>query len=184
MQIKPLVNSKPFKSLPLQNRPLSLTNTAPAGPEDSGHNYVSSTVDSNTEEQGSWKCGQCGKIFGQRLILQMHVCAKSPERPFQCGHCALSFADSSELRDHVVTHTNDRPFKCGFCGRSFAGATTLNNHMRAHTGEKPFACEKCGITFAIATQLNRHIKLPGECRMRNKDAQMYNQRAVVMTAEQ
>ncbi|KAJ7325342.1 Putative histone-lysine N-methyltransferase prdm6 [Desmophyllum pertusum] len=82
-----------------------------------------------------WRCGQCTQTFSQRVLLQMHVCPESPDRPYQCGHCPSSFPGPAELREHVVIHINEKPFKCGFCGRSFAGATTLNNHIRTHTGE-------------------------------------------------
>lgn len=110
-----------------------------------------------------WQCGQCSQTFSQRVLLQMHVCPQSPDRPYQCGHCPSSFTGPSELREHVVIHINEKPFKCGFCGRSFAGATTLNNHIRTHTGEKPFKCEKCHKTFSQSTQLSRHQKSPEEC---------------------
>lgn len=111
-----------------------------------------------------WRCGQCTQTFSQRVLLQMHVCPQSPDRPYQCGHCPSSFPGPAELREHVVVHINEKPFKCGFCGRSFAGATTLNNHIRTHTGEKPFKCEKCHKTFSQSTQLSRHQKSPEECQ--------------------
>lgn len=111
-----------------------------------------------------WRCGQCSQTFSQRVLLQMHVCPQSPDRPYQCGHCPSSFPGPAELREHVVIHINEKPFKCGFCGRSFAGATTLNNHIRTHTGEKPFKCDKCHKTFSQSTQLSRHQKSPEECQ--------------------
>ncbi|CAH3135096.1 unnamed protein product [Porites lobata] len=120
-----------------------------------------------------WKCGQCSQTFSQRVLLQMHVCPQSPDRPYQCGHCPSSFPGPAELREHVVIHINEKPFKCGFCGRSFAGATTLNNHIRTHTGEKPFKCEKCHKTFSQSTQLSRHQKCPEEClKDVNKDRKL------------
>lgn len=118
------------------------------------------------EEDGDvtlWKCGQCGKTFTQRALLQIHICPRCPDKPYHCGHCDQSFSQPNELRTHVVTHTHERPFKCGFCGRSFAGATTLNNHIRTHTGEKPFCCEKCGKSFTQASQLSRHQRMIGDC---------------------
>ncbi|KAM7436576.1 putative histone-lysine N-methyltransferase prdm6 [Porites harrisoni] len=120
-----------------------------------------------------WKCGQCSQTFSQRVLLQMHVCPQSPDRPYQCGHCPSSFPGPAELREHVVIHINEKPFKCGFCGRSFAGATTLNNHIRTHTGEKPFRCDKCHKTFSQSTQLSRHQKCPEEClKDVNKDRKL------------
>ncbi|NP_001161634.1 PR domain containing 6-like protein [Saccoglossus kowalevskii] len=132
-----------------------------------------SNKNNNTISHGSdftdwnmWRCGQCFKTFTQRIMLQMHICPKNPDKPYQCGHCPSSFAQASELRNHVVTHSNERPFKCGFCGRAFAGATTLNNHIRTHTGEKPFRCDKCDRSFTQASQLSRHQRTPSECNSR------------------
>jgi len=118
-------------------------------------------------EAGVWRCGQCFKSFSQRSLLQIHVCPRLPEKPYQCGHCAQSFSHPTDLRTHVVTHNSERPFKCGFCGRSFAGSTTLNNHIRTHTGQKPFVCEKCSRCFSQASRLSRHQRLPGDCCHRN-----------------
>lgn len=108
-------------------------------------------------------CGQCGKSFAQRSVLQIHVCPNRPYKPYHCGHCNQSFDYPNELRMHAVIHAGEKPFKCGYCSRSFAGATTLHNHVRTHTGEKPFLCERCGKTFTQASQLHKHEGIPGDC---------------------
>lgn len=128
----------------------------------------------DTGEANMWRCGQCNQTFSQRVLLQMHICTQSPDKPFHCGHCPTVFKEASELRDHVVTHINEKPFKCGFCGRSFAGATTLNNHIRTHTGEKPFKCRKCNKTFTQSTQLSRHLKNPEECVPSTSSSEKYD----------
>lgn len=110
-----------------------------------------------------WHCGQCDKSFAQRSLLQMHICARNPNRPYQCGHCSQEFAHPNELRTHAVIHSGKKPFKCGFCSRTFAGATTLNNHVRTHTGERPFTCNKCYKTFSQASQLSKHKRSLYEC---------------------
>jgi len=115
------------------------------------------------DEFGMWRCRQCLKTFTQRVLLQMHECPQTPDKPYQCGQCTLSFATPSDLRSHVDTHTNEKLFKCGFCSRAFSGATTLNNHIRTHTGERPFNCEKCHKTFSQASHLARHQRTPGDC---------------------
>ena len=110
-----------------------------------------------------WYCGQCDKSFAQRNLLQMHICPRNPNRPYQCGHCAQEFTHPNELRTHAVIHSGKKPFKCGFCSRTFAGATTLNNHVRTHTGERPFTCNKCCKTFSQASQLSKHKRSLYEC---------------------
>ena len=173
-----------LKSTPLQNVTPSIHNKLPIPTEqDKQNNQVSSTVKTVKDQDVSWTCGQCGEMFAQQVTLRMHVCSKEAENPFHCGHCSNRFSTSAELREHVVTHSNDRPFKCGFCGRSFAGATTLGNHMRTHTGQRPYECKVCGQTFAIATQLSRHLRPPGECGLRQKEVNGYNQ-SVDITVEQ
>lgn len=115
------------------------------------------------DEFGMWRCRQCLKTFTQRVLLQMHECSQTPEKPYQCGQCTLAFATPSDLRGHVEMHNSDKMFKCGFCSRAFSGATTLNNHIRTHTGEKPFNCERCHKTFSQASHLARHQRIPGDC---------------------
>ena len=110
-----------------------------------------------------FNCGQCGKSFAQRSVLQIHVCPNMPRKPYHCGHCSQSFDYPNDLRMHAVIHAGEKPFKCGYCSRSFAGATTLHNHVRTHTGEKPFSCERCGKTFTQASQLHKHEVIPGDC---------------------
>ena len=138
-----------------------------ADTKDANCGRTSPRESSGNLETGVWRCGQCFKSFTQRSLLQIHVCPRLPEKPYQCGHCTQSFAHPTDLRTHVVTHNSERPFKCGFCGRSFAGSTTLNNHIRTHTGLKPFVCENCSRSFSQASQLSRHQRLPGDCCHRN-----------------
>jgi uncharacterized Zn-finger protein len=134
-----------------------------ADTKDADCGRTSPSESSGSLEAGVWRCGQCFKSFTQRSLLQIHVCPRLPEKPYQCGHCAQSYAHPTDLRTHVVTHNSERPFKCGFCGRSFAGSTTLNNHIRTHTGQKPFVCENCSRSFSQASQLSRHQRLTGDC---------------------
>ena len=118
---------------------------------------------SDGSDASFFNCGQCGKSFAQRSVLQIHVCPNMPRKPYHCGHCSQSFDYPNELRMHAVIHAGEKPFKCGYCSRSFAGATTLHNHVRTHTGEKPFSCERCGKTFTQASQLHKHEVIPGDC---------------------
>lgn len=111
---------------------------------------------------GVFRCGQCDKAFPQKSILQLHICTRTPNKPFECGCCGNAFANPNDLRAHSAVHCNEKPFKCGYCSRAFSGATTLNNHIRTHTGEKPFNCQKCSRTFSQGAQLSRHQRI--ECK--------------------
>ena len=131
-------------------------------PEDEKDTENEDSSDSS-DSNGFFNCGQCGKSFAQRSVLQIHVCPNVPRKPYHCGHCSQSFDHPNELRTHAVMHANEKPFKCGYCTRAFAGATTLHNHIRTHTGEKPFTCTRCGKTFTQASQLHKHERIPGDC---------------------
>ena len=137
--------------------PLTTTEERPSRSGDEEENS------SDGSDASFFNCGQCGKSFAQRSVLQIHVCPNMPHKPYHCGHCDQSFDNPNELRTHAVIHVGEKPFKCGYCSRSFAGATTLHNHVRTHTGEKPFSCERCGKNFTQASQLHKHEGIPGDC---------------------
>lgn len=131
------------------------------------HAQLRSVDEDENSSDGSdanlFNCGQCGKSFAQRSVLQIHVCPNMPRKPYHCGQCSQTFDYPNELRTHAVVHVGEKPFKCGYCSRSFAGATTLHNHVRTHTGEKPFSCVRCGKNFTQASQLHKHENIPGDC---------------------
>lgn len=139
----------------------------PATAEESKSRSLGEDEEEENSSDGSdasfFNCGQCGKSFAQRSVLQIHVCPNMPRKPYHCGHCTQTFDYPNELRMHAVIHVGEKPFKCGYCSRSFAGATTLHNHVRTHTGEKPFSCERCGKNFTQASQLHKHEAIPGDC---------------------
>lgn len=147
------------KELYAMNTMVPLTTVEERQPK-SGDEEANSSDGSDTS---FFNCGQCGRSFAQRSVLQIHVCPNRPHKPYHCGHCNQSFDNPNELRTHAVIHVGEKPFKCGYCDRSFAGATTLHNHVRTHTGEKPFTCERCGKNFTQASQLHKHEGLPGDC---------------------
>lgn len=147
------------KELYAMNTMVPLTTVEERQPK-SGDEEANSSDGSDTS---FFNCGQCGRSFAQRSVLQIHVCPNRPHKPYHCGHCNQSFDNPNQLRTHAVIHVGEKPFKCGYCDRSFAGATTLHNHVRTHTGEKPFTCERCGKNFTQASQLHKHEGLPGDC---------------------
>lgn len=155
------IESSSGPNLLLRN-PSSSNNERP-GSSSSSADHETRKKPEEINDDNAFQCGQCGKTFPQRSVLQIHVCPKAPYKPYHCGHCSQLFSDPNELRNHAIIHINEKPFKCGYCSRSFSGATTLNNHIRTHTGEKPFECSLCGKTFSQASQLSRHEKIPGDC---------------------
>ncbi|NWT63473.1 ZN668 protein, partial [Erythrocercus mccallii] len=60
----------------------------------------------------------------------------SGERPWRCGECGKGFGERAALGKHRRTHSGERPFSCGRCGKGFGGASGLRKHERTHGREE------------------------------------------------
>ncbi len=110
----------------------------------------------------SFSCSECGKRFGSRDDLQIHMKSHTGEKTFTCPFCGKKFTKSSNLTTHLRVHTGEKPFTCSVCNTSFSLRCTLVNHMRVHTGEKPFSCSVCSRRFSKKANLTTHMALHTE----------------------
>ena len=140
------------------------------------------------DEDGTYLCPYCNKIFTHRNSLSYHMKTHNGERPHKCSVCTKAFFTAGSLKIHMRVHTGDRPFKCDECGRkfrqegdlkyhwtslhtdirqfqcdycdkSFARKYSLTVHRRVHTGERNYICEYCNKGFRASSYLVAHRKI-------------------------
>lgn len=109
-----------------------------------------------------FSCSECGKRFGTKDHLQIHMKCHTEGKTFTCPFCGKKFTKRSNLTTHVRVHTGEKPFTCSVCNTSFSLRCTLVNHMRVHTGEKPFICSVCSKKFSKKANLTTHMALHTE----------------------
>eukprot|EP00112_Aurelia_sp_Birch-Aquarium-sp1_P000550 Seg1053.2 transcript_id=Seg1053.2/GoldUCD/mRNA.D3Y31 product="Zinc finger protein 333" protein_id=Seg1053.2/GoldUCD/D3Y31 len=115
----------------------------------------------NGQDDKSFTCYKCGKIFAYESYLERHikyVCPDNTGRTWKCSYCGKAFQYPCYLKRHIRSHTGESPYKCDQCDRAFVRSTDLQRHIRNHTGEKPYKCSECDRAFARSTDLKRHMR--------------------------
>ena len=126
------------------------------------HTGAGATAGNSNDTDSKHACLACGKEYGRKSDLLVHLRAHTGEKPFVCNKCGKSFTKKSHLTRHRKIHTGEKPFSCGFCGKLHARMSDLKVHLRTHTGERPYACSICGKTFITSSHVRMHERTHDE----------------------
>ncbi|KAG8305993.1 hypothetical protein J6590_057481 [Homalodisca vitripennis] len=78
----------------------------------------------------SFKCSDCGKLFGAKYKYEHHLKTHSGEKPFHCDQCGKNFKEKYSLQRHQQTHADQRQiFSCNICKVGFYKLQSLRHHM-------------------------------------------------------
>ncbi|XP_046850616.1 zinc finger protein 239-like [Xenia sp. Carnegie-2017] len=129
--------------------------------------------DKKPEENATFKCPHCSKVFTRSWNFHRHVLIHSGQKPYKCENCPKAFALAAHLKIHNRIHTGEKPYTCNICQRGFAQLTNLQRHILTHTGQKPHKCTYCPKAFVSSSDLRRHVRIhtgerPYKCKQCTK----------------
>ena len=120
-------------------------------------------------------CGQCGKNFGKKALLNQHLAevhGDARARKLQCHVCDKWMSTDKMMKGHQNMHMGIKTFKCTFCDRCYQNRGNMAQHRKqAHAEEwkamrgklssegrkssKP--CPICRIHLSSKAELNQHL---------------------------
>lgn len=120
-------------------------------------------------DNSSFKCNFCSKIFLQNVGLQRHLRVHSAKKQFKCNICAKMFFQDDDLRSHVQRkHTFEKPFKCStLCSRAFYNQADLHEHEKQHAAGiirnvsmklRTYQCYICKRSIQHRNTIIKHIR--------------------------
>ncbi|XP_028280502.1 zinc finger protein 771-like [Parambassis ranga] len=124
---------------------------------------VSPKKEMQSEEDSSFQCAECKRIFSTVYKLRDHNCSNTVEKPYHCPLCRQEFQFKVSITKHMMTHSQESIFTCQECSQTFPNATALRIHQRCHSGFKPYECPECGMVF-------KHYSVMEDHRRRHTDS--------------
>ncbi|XP_066246590.1 zinc finger protein OZF-like [Euwallacea similis] len=109
-------------------------------------------------DEKSYKCDQCDYSGKTSGALRMHM-SKHESGTYVCEYCSKIFKSFKNLRDHLSrVHSGDKKHSCDICSKKFKLRYLLEHHKRTHTGVQPYTCSKCTKTFTRSDGLRMHLQ--------------------------
>jgi uncharacterized Zn-finger protein len=72
------------------------------------------------DSEGTFKCGECGKLCANRKTLIKHKYTHSDDKDFHCTYCGKGFVRKGHLKTHIEgSHENKRKYRCVICHKRF-----------------------------------------------------------------
>ncbi|XP_026069147.1 POZ-, AT hook-, and zinc finger-containing protein 1-like isoform X2 [Carassius auratus] len=132
--------------------------------------YNNSTAQS--ENEGIFSCGVCGKMFPDDVQLRNHemqhgtftggvstgVELVAVDGPAMVSHPQSKFQENGLPADNRKRERTRRHVACDLCGKVFRDVYHLNRHKLSHSGEKPYACPVCGLRFKRKDRMSYHVR--------------------------
>ncbi|KAH3709805.1 hypothetical protein DPMN_069270 [Dreissena polymorpha] len=116
-------------------------------------------IESQRSRHARFTCRFCNRVCCSNANLQKHLRTHTGEKPFKCGTCGRQFGDKIYMGEDQSAIQQRRParFECQFCNRHWCSNVDLQRHLRTHTGEKPFKCGMCDKQFADKSNFYKHV---------------------------
>ncbi|CAK8676190.1 unnamed protein product [Clavelina lepadiformis] len=116
------------------------------------------TSNSSTNVE-SFPCSLCKASYPHKFELNRHV-KVSHVRPHRCNQCGKGFGHRNYLKVHIETvHMGRKSHQCRLCGKYLSTGGNLNVHVRTiHLGEKKFNCPVCNRSFGQQCNMKTHMK--------------------------
>ncbi|XP_055850649.1 zinc finger protein 300 [Episyrphus balteatus] len=113
-----------------------------------------------THKSPRYECLDCGKGFSQLRNYKYHLSVHRGTKEFaaECPECGKTFNDKGYLSSHMKIHRNKKEYECPYCPKSFNQRVAFNMHVRIHTGVKPHKCTECGKRFSRKMLLKQHMR--------------------------
>ncbi|CRK86917.1 CLUMA_CG000738, isoform A [Clunio marinus] len=125
----------------------------------------------NKQDQRSFPCDICGKIFQKGFQLREHH--RKVHLKIKTNHCKIcdkSF-NARHFVKHMETHRENRTrdHHCHVCENSYFDKDGLRSHLKnCHENfEKPYECDFCGKKFNKRHEVASHVELHRKYRTRD-----------------